>query len=160
MYDDPAVAVREIGLWREPNNVLSSLAGSWLFRRSVDNGASMIGTATITSRGDGQFDYHERGELRLPDGQTVAGECRYPFAECAGGFSVLFAETPPRLFHRIVLHGIGPRLIGDGTHLCSADRYDSRYEFRFDGSFVVQHAVHGPRKRYTITTRYWRKSPT
>jgi hypothetical protein len=142
-----------------PSEVLGSLAGPWLLRRSIDNGASMNGTATIANRGDGRFDYHERGELRLPGGHTVDGERRYIFAECDGGFSVLFAETPPRLFHRVVLRSAGPHLIGRGKHLCGEDRYDSRYEFHSDGSFVVEHAVHGPRKRYAITTRYSRQSP-
>ncbi len=137
-----------------------NFAGIWLFRRSVDNGASMIGTATIAGHDDRQWNYHEHGQLRLASGQMIEGERRYIFEQRCGGFSVLFAESPPRLFHRIVLHRMGSCLVGDGLHLCGDDRYDTRYEFRPDGSFVVAHAVHGPRKRYAITTRYTRsRSP-
>jgi hypothetical protein len=141
-----------------PSDVLGSLAGSWLLRRSVDNGASMLGTASFAERGEGQFDYRERGQMRLADGQMVDGERRYIFQECDGGFRVLFAGSPPRLFHRIVLNRTGPCLVGSGVHICSEDRYDSRYQFRSDGTFVVQHAVNGPHKRYAIDTRYSRDS--
>jgi len=129
-------------------------------QRSADNGVSMIGTATIAARGNGQFDYQERGRLRLTDGPTIEGERRYIFEECDDGFRVLFAESPPRLFHQIVLCRAGPSLVGSGVHICGEDRYDSRYEFRPDGSFVIEHAVRGPRKRYAINTNYSRQSET
>lgn len=140
------------------SDLLASLAGMWLLSRSIDDGSSMAGTATITPRGAGQFDYHERGQLRPPDGRTLDAERRYIFAEEADDFAVFFAENPPRLFHRIALHHEGPNLVGAATHLCAADRYDSRYAFHPDGSFVTEHRVHGPRKRYTIVTRYARVS--
>jgi hypothetical protein len=117
----------------------------------------MIGTATITARGDGRFDYQERGRLRLADGQTIEGERRYIFEECDDGFRVLFAETPSRLFHQIVLCRAGPSLVGSGVHVCGEDRYDSRYEFCLDGSFHIRHAVAGPRKAYTVETGYARR---
>jgi len=140
------------------SDLLRSLAGSWSLHRLVDNGASMSGTATIAGCADRQFEYHERGQLRLADGREIEGERRYIFEECDGGFSVLFAENPPRLFHRIVLNRTGSSLIGGGMHICGEDRYDSRYEFRADGSFTIEHAVRGPRKRYAIETRYARRT--
>jgi len=136
--------------------ILRSLAGSWLLRRTIDNGASLSGSATIVRQDDGCFAYHERGRLRLTDGQKIDGERRYLFEACDGGFSVLFAESPPRLFHRIVLDRSGSSLLGRGMHLCGDDRYDSRYQFDADGSFTIEHAVSGPRKRYRIQTLYTR----
>jgi hypothetical protein len=123
----------------------------------VDNGVSMTGTATFASLSVDQFHYHERGQLRLADGQVIEAERRYLFEECRGGFTVLFAESPPRLFHHIVLVRAGSSLVGHGVHLCGEDRYDSRYEFRPDGWFTIEHAVRGPCKGYTITTRYTRE---
>jgi len=136
------------------DRVVASLAGVWLLRRSIDNGVSMIGTATIAPRGDGQSDYHECGRLILANGQVIEGERRYIFEGCSDGFAVLFAESPPRPFHRIGLSQIGASLVGSGVHLCGEDRYDSRYEFRADDTFVVAHEVRGPHKRYTIETHY------
>ena len=137
--------------------VIASLLGSWSLRRSIDNGASMTGIATFRDSGGGRYLYAEEGCLRLADGQTVDAARRYIFEETDGGFAVLFAETPPRLFHRIVLHRVGSSLVGAGTHVCGDDRYDSRYRFQADGSFAVEHAVSGPRKRYALATRYARE---
>ena len=138
--------------------VLQWLTGTWLLARSIDDGSSMAGTATFAACASGRLDYREQGRFRLPDGRTLHSERRYLFEETDDGFAVLFAETPPRLFHRITLERAGPSLAGAARHLCADDRYDSRYEFRLDGSFTIEHRVRGPRKHYTIRTRY-RRNP-
>lgn len=121
----------------------------------------MSGTATFASCGAGRLDYREHGQFRLPDGRLLDAERRYLFEEIDGGFAVFFVETPPRLFHRIMLQRAGPNLVGGATHPCADDRYDSRYRFHLDGSFTIEHRVHGPRKRYTILTHYVRSgTPT
>lgn len=116
----------------------------------------MAGTATFTPYGARRLDYREQGRFRLPDGRTLDAERRYLFEETERGFAVFFAETPPRLFHRVALERIGPALVGATTHFCGDDRYDSRYEFHADGSFVIAHDVLGPRKAYAMETRYVR----
>lgn len=116
----------------------------------------MTGTATFTPRGAERFDYLEHGQFHLLDGRTLDAQRRYIFAERDGGFAVLFAEDPPRLFHNVALARSGPNLVGSATHRCADDSYDSRYEFRDDGSFIVEHRVRGPRKRYVMLTRYSR----
>jgi hypothetical protein len=137
-------------------DIIRPLVGSWMLRRAIDNGASMIGTASFADFGGGRVDYREQGPLRLPDGQVIDAERRYIFEEADDGFIVWFAETPPRLFHRVALAEDGTDLVGTASHLCGDDRYDSRYEFRADGSFSVRHMVVGPRKRYAIATLYSR----
>ena len=117
----------------------------------------MTGTALFAPR-DGVLHYHEHVLCRAENGRVLDGERRYLFAAAEGGFRVLFAEDPPRLFHHITLHRGGDGLVGHGMHLCGEDRYDSRYEFRADGSFLVRHDVGGPRKNYAMTTRYSRLS--
>jgi hypothetical protein len=117
----------------------------------------MLGKATLVERTDVRFDYCERGRLTIANGQILDAERCYVFAEDDRGFSVWFAENPLRLFHQIALYRRGEALEGTAVHLCGDDRYDSRYEFRTDGSFIVAHAVRGPRKTYTIETRYTRE---
>jgi hypothetical protein len=117
----------------------------------------MVGTATLIGHEDGRYDYREQGRLTLTNGQSLDAERRYFFREENDGFAVFFAETPPSLFHRVALRREGATLIGTATHLCEADRYDSRYEFFADGDFSVQHRVEGPRKRYSMITRYARE---
>jgi hypothetical protein len=141
------------------SGTLASLVGSWSLRRSIDNGAAMTGTATFIGRADGWFDYAEHGRLTLADGQSLDAVRRYVFEEADDGFAVWFVEAPPRLFHRVVLRRAGTSLVGAAAHCCGDDRYDSRYEFPADGSFVIDHAVRGPRKRYVMRTRYTRDPP-
>jgi hypothetical protein len=138
-------------------DLLRSLTGSWVFGRSIDNGAAMSGTAMIAVRSARQFEYHEKGQLRLADGREIEGERRYLFERCDGGFNVLFAERPPRLFHRVALIPTGSSLTGEAAHLCGEDRYESRFRFDVDDSFTIEHAVTGPRKRYRIKTLYTRR---
>jgi hypothetical protein len=138
------------------SDVLRWLAGSWTQRRSIDNGASMVGTATFLGRLDGRFDYAECGRVTLADGRMLDAERRYLFEQTDDGFAVWFAESLPHLFHRVALRRLGTSLVGGSAHACSDDRYDTRYEFRADGSFLVTHAVHGPRKCYVMETRYTR----
>lgn len=137
--------------------ILASLLGSWVLDRTVDDGSAMAGEANFVPRCDDGVDYRERGLLTLPGGQSLDAERRFIFIENEGGFAVLFAETPPRLFHRVTLRRDGASLVGVATHLCSADLYETSYEFRPGEGFVVEHRVSGPRKRYVIVTRYWRR---
>jgi hypothetical protein len=116
----------------------------------------MVGTATFLGCIDGRFGYAERGRVTLADGRILDAERHYLFEQTGDGFAVWFAEPLPRLFHGVVLCRLGTSLVGGSTHPCGDDRYDTRYEFRADGSFLVTHAVHGPRKRYVMETRYAR----
>jgi hypothetical protein len=138
---------------------LGALSGSWLLRRSVDTGATMTGVATFARRDDGRLDYAERGQLTLTNGQILDAERHYIFEEEDCGFLVWLPKVPPRLFHRVALRCNGSSLVGTAVHWCGDDRYTSRYEFVAAGSFVVQHAVCGPRKRYVIETLYARSLP-
>jgi len=116
----------------------------------------MTGMATFTPCDAKKSDYREQGRLHLFDGRTLDARRRYIFDETESGFAVFFAENPPRFFHRIALARIGPNFAGAATHFCADDRYDTRYEFRADGSFVIAHNVSGPRKAYAMETRYVR----
>ncbi|MGA8402197.1 MAG: DUF6314 family protein [Stellaceae bacterium] len=136
--------------------LLASLAGTWLIERSIDDGSSMTGTATFAPCGAEQFDYREQGQFRRRDGRMFDAERRYIFEETGGGFTVFFSEISLRPFHRVVLCREGSSLVGAATHRCADDRYDSRYEFRADGSFTIEHRVCGPRKGYVMETRYVR----
>jgi hypothetical protein len=115
----------------------------------------MIGTATFLGCTDGRFDMPS-AVVTLADSRILDAERRYLFEQTDDGFAVWFAESLPRLLHCVALRRLGASLVGGGTHACGDDRYDTRYEFRPGGSFLVTHAVQGPRKRYVMETRYTR----
>lgn len=101
--------------------------------------------------------YREEGRLRLLDGRAFDAHREYLYQGRPGGFAVLFAEQPPRLFHETALRPGDDETsawIGTAAHLCAADLYDSLYRFLADGSFTLRHTVRGPRKDYVSLTRF------
>ena len=152
----PAPAPRPV--WGGPGAVLGCLAGRWEIDREIEPGGSLEGLAVFEPERDGGLDYREQGELRLSSGFTAAAARRYLYRARPAGFSVLFAERPPRLFHEVVLAADRQgQLRGRARHLCGADLYLTSYLFLPDGRFVIRHRVRGPRKAYRMTTWYRRR---
>ena len=143
--------------WATPDDVFDRLEGVWLLARTIEGKASMTGTAVFTRLDTGLLKYREEGRIRLADGKVFDGHREYLYERSPGGFTVLFAENPPRLFHGIAIARDGDALVGSATHLCIADNYDSRYTFLSDGSFVIAHTVNGPRKDYLSRTEFRRR---
>jgi hypothetical protein len=136
--------------------VFERLLGRWSFVREISGQGSMTGAATFERVDANCAEYRESGELRLKGGQTLRAEQRYVYAKVEGGFTVCFHDTG-ELFQRVVFAaGEGEVWKGSASHLCKADVYDSEYCLRGDGTFVVHHAVRGPRKDYEIRTVYRR----
>jgi hypothetical protein len=135
---------------------LTALIGAWALDRHVEGAATMSGTAVFEAGESGWLAYREAGCLRLANGQSFHAERRYFFRPRSGGFAVFFAETPPRLFHEVVLSEERGLISGDAVHRCGQDLYQSRYAFRADGTFSIHHSASGPRKSYCVDTLYRR----
>lgn len=143
--------------WSDPARVFGALPGAWSLARRISDGTAMAGTAVFAPAVDGDgLAYREQGSLRLVGGEVFQAERRYVFQPRPAGFAVFFAETPLRLFHEVALAAADRTLSGEAAHLCANDRYASRYAFHPDGSFSIRHVVSGPRKAYTLDTRYRR----
>ena len=138
---------------------LAALIGAWALDRHVEGVATMSGTAVFEAGEPGWLAYREAGSLRLASGQSFHAERRYLFQPRSSGFAVFFAETPPRLFHDVVLGEERGLISGEAVHRCSPDYYRSRYTFRSDGTFSIHHSVSGPRKSYSMDTLYRRLGP-
>lgn len=143
--------------WGTADTVFDGLAGAWTLARTIEGQAAMTGVAVFTPLARGWLRYREDGRIRLADGKEFDGHREYLFERAPGGFTVHFAETPPRLFHAIALAHEGDALAGSATHLCTPDTYDSSYRFLADGSFVIRHTVVGPRKDYLSATVFRRR---
>lgn len=143
--------------------MMQALLGEWQFSRTLRDTATlapigrMQGTAHFTSSGQAQAKYLEKGVLELASGQSFHGSCSYYFKEQGADLLIYFDAQENRLFHRLrpLCEPTGG-LAAASTHQCSADRYDSHYEFHMDGSFTITHNVTGPRKAYRSCTHYQR----
>ncbi|WP_413988947.1 DUF6314 family protein [Labrys okinawensis] len=142
--------------------MLPALDGRWSLDRSVDDIASgkpmaaMQGTATFTLGTAGEAIYAEHATLALEGGPAMPATRHYFYRQEEDGLAIFFDEACSQLFHRLILEEGESGLVGADLHLCAPDRYDSRYEFRSDGSFAVVHVVEGPRKSYVSRTSYLR----
>ncbi len=135
-----------------------------MLNRSVENSrsgeamAAMHGTASFIVTSENEALYSESVTLALESGHAMPATRRYFYRHESDGLAIYFDEARENLFHRLLLEEADGGLTAADRHLCSPDRYDSRYEFLADGTFRVTHVVDGPRKSYVSRTVYVRQA--
>jgi hypothetical protein len=140
--------------WDHADAVLANLSGRWSFDRIIEGHGAMKGVAAFTPVDGSRLAYREQGNLKLINGTELQAEREYVYEVRQGGFDVYFNEKPLRLFQAISLsRRDGSEYVGQADHLCGPDLYRSTYVF-YPGGFMIRHAVHGPRKDYTMVTTY------
>lgn len=139
----------------EIRSVFNTLNGAWTFVRHIAGQATLEGSARFTAIGPQTRGYEEEACVRMVKGSTHRAWQRYVYVCTPGGFEVWFAQQPQRRFHAIDLHRNRDHWVGEATHMCGGDSYDSCYRFAADGhSFELRHVVSGPRKDYISTSAY------
>lgn len=138
-------------------NILFLLEGEWSFERIISDYGVMSGVATFHGQDDNSSIYSERGQLQLSTGGSpIEAYRQYVFSPTLIGFDVYFAEDPRRLFHSVKLELFDHEIFGATVHLCINDEYRTKYRFELPTTFSIQHRVRGPKKDYTMDTKYWR----
>lgn len=127
---------------------LQDFAGNWRVERSIEDRLAG-GTARFEGkarwvREEGGLSYHETGQL-VTSGQSFTAERRYFWRE---GLNVYFDDG--RFFHQVPAQG------GAAAHWCDPDQYDVAYDFLGWPDWHAVWSVKGPRKDYTMVTRYMR----
>ncbi len=141
----------------KPGNLLSLLEGEWSFERIISGHGEMAGAASFHGQEDNSSIYSERGQLQLSaGGSRIEAYRQYIFAPTSIGFDVYFDENPRRLFHNVKLEAFDREICGATVHLCVNDEYRTIYRFGLPTTFSIQHRVRGPKKDYTMDTKYWR----
>ncbi|MEM1388565.1 MAG: DUF6314 family protein [Pseudomonadota bacterium] len=136
---------------------LNRFAGQWQLSRVIED--HRAGT-TLRFTGIARFDavdpadmtaldYAETGEMVLPDGARLKASRRYCWRLIDGVIEVLFDDGRP--FH-IVPTGSAP----SAHHDCPPDSYDVAYAFADWPDWEATWRVRGPRKDYTMRSRYRR----
>ncbi|MCV2865348.1 DUF6314 family protein [Albidovulum sediminicola] len=131
---------------------LADFAGRWRIERDIlDQRAGQQGrfegTATFSPEGAG-LRYAEEGSLTLGAGAPVRAVRDYLWAEAGGRIAVAFADGRP-------FHDFAPDDPG-ATHFCAPDHYEVRYDFSRWPDWTAEWTVRGPRKDYTMVSRYSR----
>ena len=104
------------------------------------------------------LEYSELGTLKLVDGTVLTAKRKYYFKANEKNLEIYFFETPKILFQGIELKIKEENIIGNATHHCGDDFYDSEYVFKANGSFQIKHKVIGPKKNYVSKTNYQKVS--
>ncbi len=130
-------------------------AGRWSVIRTIADayGAQagrFAGEAVLTPEGESGLVYVEEGVLRMADGPSMTATRTYLWAFDEGGVAVQFADG--RAFHRFAP---GEAAV-EAEHLCAADVYQVTYDFSAWPDWQVRWQVSGPRKDYTMLSRYVR----
>lgn len=131
----------------------AAFAGRWTIARifEVRRGGPdgrFDGTATFAPLGSDSLRYDEIGVLRLTGATPMRAERAYVWRFAGEGVAVTFADGRP--FHRFV-----PAAVALGTdHACGDDLYRVTYGFADWPGWSSCWTVTGPRKDYTMTTRY------
>ncbi len=102
--------------------------------------------------------YKEELTLHLPS-ESIHASKEYIFRLIDNEISVFFNENPERFFYTLKFDDQttkDERLFqqAGGEHLCGNDNYRASYSFFNDNSFELTYQVSGPKKDYTMTTKY------
>jgi len=132
-----------------------AFAGRWAMGRVITDlrggpDGSFAGMATLEPRGATCLTYLEEGQLQLGDLSPMAASRRYIWQFALGGVAVSFADGRPFHSFRLAESGAG------SDHLCGADLYRVSYDFDAWPVWSAHWQVTGPRKDYTMLTRYAR----
>jgi hypothetical protein len=138
-----------------PSFIFRGLPGAWMVRREIDDArmgpGSFAGTAAFALHAKDALLYEERGELALGDWRGPASR-RWIYALEADKLAVRYPSTLAELhlFRFVATPGGGAS--AQHTHVCGADRYDARFEYRPDGAIALRYEVFGPAKSYRLST--------
>lgn len=127
------------------------LIGAWRLSRRVrpDQGpmARLDGEARVAPEAGG-LRYREAGLLRLPGHAPMTAGRSYLWRVVPGGIAVAFEDGRP--FHVIDIAQARP----EACHQCGADHYAVRYDLAGWPRWSSRWRVEGPRKAYTMVSRY------
>jgi hypothetical protein len=127
---------------------LADFLGIWRLGRSITHAdgtqGQFHGQAQWILEGEAAR-YHEAGTLQIAGQGAFQAERRYLWD---ADLNVYFDDG--RFFHQV------PQTGGEAAHWCDPDHYKVRYAFENWPEWQARWQVRGPRKDYTMTTRYSR----
>lgn len=147
----------------EAKAVSSYFLGDWKVHRVISGFGEITGQATFQANNqlDGYLDFNEA--MVLPSSQNQNGGQdhkpnafrTYEYRMMPEGFDIYFSDgaTKGDLFLSFVFTQAS---VLTSHHLCIKDHYDATFEFFSDDEFELGFSVVGPKKDYSIRTRFTR----
>jgi hypothetical protein len=135
---------------------LEAFEGEWAFVRAIEDlragrQGRFIGRAAFRPAAGGGLDYREEGMVTFDGGPAMTASRDYRWRDGGGGvIEVRFGDG--RFFHRFLPEG--PETTD--VHLCGPDTYRVRYDFARWPQWRADWRVTGPRKDYSLVSRYRR----
>lgn len=135
---------------------LEAFEGEWAVERSIEDVRAgrrgrFTGRAAFRPAAGGGLDYREEGTLAFDGAAPMAASRDYQWRDGGGGvIEVRFDDG--RFFHRFLPEEREPA----DVHLCDPDTYRVRYDFGHWPLWRAEWRVTGPRKDYSMVTRYRR----
>lgn len=136
-------------------DVLSYFLGDWEVHRTISGFGEISGKARFQRHTDNEqwLDFQEAMVLPNSDQQKSNAFRRYSYQMTASGFDIFFSDgaTKGTLFLSFVFTQASKLT---SHHLCIKDHYDATFEFLSDHEFALCFTVVGPKKDYSIKTRF------
>lgn len=133
------------------SELFSNFEGSWIFQRSISNGAKVEGVAFFRKREDAVLHYREEGELTTSEDRKFQAYQEYIYRLENERIVVFFHEKPLRHFHTLEFSA-GSLETALGEHFCKKDCYFMTYLFEGVNKFTLLHRVKGEKKDYQMET--------
>ena len=141
----------------EAKAVLSYFLGDWEMHRVISEFGEITGRATFRLNGesDQHLDYKEAVMLPRLGEQKANAFREYEYRMTDAGFDIFFSDgaTKSQLF---LSFAFVQASILTSHHLCIQDHYDAEFVFLSDDEFELSFTVVGPKKDYSIQTRFIR----
>jgi len=137
---------------------LEAFEGEWAVDRTIEDVRAgrqgrFTGKAAFRPVAAGALGYREEGTLAFEGAPAMAASREYQWRDAGGGIiEVRFADG--RFFHRFLPEEPAPT----DVHHCDPDVYRVRYDFARWPLWRAEWRVTGPRKDYSMVSRYRRAS--
>lgn len=133
---------------------IADFEGRWQVRRVISDhlagqSGAFTGTATLSPRGDGLWDWLESGVIALGGSRPMSAARRYLWRAEGDRIAVLFEDGRP-------FHDFAPDGAPEAAHWCAPDDYRVRYDFSDWPDWQAEWVVKGPRKDYRMLSRHRR----
>ncbi|MBY0500881.1 MAG: hypothetical protein K2P93_02630 [Alphaproteobacteria bacterium] len=131
--------------------------------RTTNGHGSMNGSAFFRpiSASLPSFLYREDGFFYTAYGDKLAFYQEYLYCLNQEHIEVYFVsrEKKKRFFHSFTFLSFQATNSTPAIHQCGKDKYIATYTFLNKDTFTLQYSVHGPQKKFILTTRFERKKP-